>query len=125
MDKLKKITHLEVEVRRVVLVGLANEGIQVDLEVGNRRKRWSIALVPDVTRVLGHADVKEITKQTHIKKHTEGQPVSAMYIVGLLLTAAAAATLVSSKNSHVQPAAWSIETLANHGWTLAICTTQR
>ena len=50
------------------------------------------------------------------RKLTDGQPVSAMYIVGLFESALAAATFVSWKNSFTQAADWSIDTFANHAW---------
>jgi hypothetical protein len=55
---------------------------------------------------------------------TVGQPVSAMYIFGLLLSAAAGCTFCSLKKSAVHPAASSMDTLANHGCTFDICATQ-
>ena len=51
---------------------------------------------------------------------TDGQPVSAMYIVGLLDRAAAGCTFCSWKNSYVHEAASLIDTLANQGCTLDI-----
>lgn len=52
---------------------------------------------------------------------TVGQPVSAMNICGVLLSAWAGATLVVWKNSAVQPAAFAMDWLANQGCTFDIC----
>jgi hypothetical protein len=58
-------------------------------------------------------------------KLTVGQPVSAMDIWGELLSREAGSTFVSWKKLAVQAAAWLIDTLANQGCTLDICTRQK
>jgi hypothetical protein len=76
--------------------------------------RWPNPTISEIALVL------VLQASVRREAHTVGQPVSAMYIFGLLGRAFATCTLVSSKNWVVQDAARSMVTFANHAWTFAI-----
>ena len=108
MPKRKGLfTHLEEEVAGVVGVCLADEVVEEDLQVGNRRLPASACAVIGIVWRLGslnnRVSISRLGPQR--SRRTVGQPVSAMYMSGLLDSWAAGWTLLSSKNSHVHPAA--------------------
>lgn len=139
-------THLEEEVAGAVRVSLADEcveerlctlSISLQVPVDKRRSRvgdtylqardvrraWPVSETPDIFRAL-KTPFHESHAHTRAKGgtgRTDGQPVSAIYIVGLFGSASATTTLFPWKNSAVHPAASAADVFANHGCTFDIC----
>lgn len=101
------ILELEEEVVGLVSVGSAHECVHEFLEVRNGCLSRAVGLS---LHTRGLLERNLITKSKIINRltHTVGQPVSAMYMVGLLATALACAMLFCWKKSYVQPAASSM-----------------